>query len=55
MNFNNRAADNKVMAGPAKISAPATAAVARPGHPERRDWRKRRKFRARRTAGLRGA
>jgi hypothetical protein len=55
MNFNNRAADNKVMAGPAKISAPATAAVARPSHPERRDWRKRRKVRARRTAGLRCA
>jgi len=55
MNFNNRAADNQVVAEPANISAPATAAVARPSHSERRDWRKRRKVRARRTAGLKGA
>jgi hypothetical protein len=55
MNFNNRAADNQVVAEPANISAPATAAVARPSHLERRDWRKRRKVRARRTAGLKGA
>ena len=55
MNFNNRAADNKVVAAPANISATATAAAARPSHSERRDWRKRRKVRARRTAGLRGA
>lgn len=55
MTFNTRAADKKVVAAPANNSAPAAAAVARPSHSERRDWRKRRKIRARRVAELKGA
>ncbi len=55
MTFNIRAADTYVVAAPANNSAPAAAAVARPSHSDRRDWRKRRKVRARRAADLRGA
>ncbi|MEX1252619.1 MAG: hypothetical protein WEA77_15700 [Hyphomonas sp.] len=40
--------------GQLPATAQATPIAARPGQPERRDWRRRRKVRARRTSGLRG-
>jgi len=55
MSYNHQAIGQVGVAGQGHLpaTAQATSFAARPGHPERRDWRKRRKVRARRASGLR--
>ena len=56
MSYNIHANGHVGVAGQGHLPATAQASpiAERPGQPERRDWRKRRKVRARRTSGLRG-
>ncbi|WP_291205825.1 hypothetical protein [Hyphomonas sp.] len=56
MSYDIHAKGHVGVAGQGHLPATVQASPisARPGQPERRGWRKRRKFRARRASGLRG-